>query len=65
MIVAARERYVAIHAIPDSGGFRRSIVDGIVELIDLLGIHVLHTSDLRSNIYGLLARRRRKSVALV
>ena len=65
MIVAARERSIAIHAIPDSPGFSWNIVDSIVDLMDQLDIQVLHTSDLRSNIYGLLARRRRCSVAVV
>ena len=65
MIVAAKERAISIHPVPDSGGFNRLIVDSIVELVDRFDIQVLHTSDLRSSIYGLLARRRRPSVAIV
>jgi glycosyltransferase involved in cell wall biosynthesis len=65
MIVAARERLIAVHAILDSGGFSWNIVDAIVDLLDRYDIHVLHTSDLRSNVYGLLARRRRRTLAIV
>jgi glycosyltransferase involved in cell wall biosynthesis len=61
----ARRRGLPIHAIPDTGGLSSAALDRIVALIDEHRIEVLHTSEFRSNVLGLLIRRRRPGVRLV
>jgi glycosyltransferase involved in cell wall biosynthesis len=43
----------------DRGGVGSDMVTRIVELLDRLQIDILHTSEFRSNVLGLLCRRRR------
>lgn len=59
LIDAMRLRGLPVHAIPDRGGIDGNLVDAIVELVDRLEIDILHTSEFRSNVLGLLCRRRR------
>jgi glycosyltransferase involved in cell wall biosynthesis len=59
LVIAARERGIQIHAIPDRPGIDRSAVDHIVALMEEHRIDVLHTSEFRSNVFSLLCRRRR------
>jgi glycosyltransferase involved in cell wall biosynthesis len=61
----ARRRGLAVHPIPDTGGLSGNVLDRIVSLIDEHRIEVLHTSEFRSNVMGLLIRRRRPGVRLV
>lgn len=61
----ARRRGLPVHPIPDSGGLSSSALDRIVALIDEHRFEVLHTSEFRSNVLGLLIRRRRPGVRLV
>jgi glycosyltransferase involved in cell wall biosynthesis len=61
----ARRRGLPVHPIPDVGGLSSSVIDRIVALIDEHRIEVLHTSEFRSNVLGLLIRRRRPGVRLV
>lgn len=57
LVDALRERGLPVHAIEDRGGVGREIVSVIVDLLDRLQIDVLHTSEFRSNVLGLLCRR--------
>jgi glycosyltransferase involved in cell wall biosynthesis len=59
LVDALREHGLPVHAIEDRGGVGREIVNTIVELLDRLQIDILHTSEFRSNVLGLLCRRRR------
>lgn len=61
----ARRRGLPVHPIPDVGGLSSTVIDRIVALIDEHRIEVLHTSEFRSNVMGLLIRRRRPGVRLV
>jgi glycosyltransferase involved in cell wall biosynthesis len=61
----ARRRGLPVHAIPDVGGLSSQVIDRIVALIDEHRIEVLHTSEFRSNVMGLLIRRRRPGLRLV
>lgn len=59
LVEALRARNLPVGAILDRGGVGPSAVGQIVELIDRLQIDVLHTSEFRSNILGVLCRRQR------
>jgi len=59
LVNALRERSLPVHAITDRGGVGREIVNRVVDLLDRLQIDILHTSEFRSNVLGLLCRRRR------
>lgn len=61
----ARRRGLAIHTIQDSGGLSSAVIERMVALIDEHQIDVLHTSEFRSNVMGLLSRRRRPKVKLI
>jgi len=61
----SRRRGLSVHPIPDNGGLSSQVIERIVALIDEHRIDVLHTSEFRSNVMGLLARRRRPKVRLV
>ena len=59
LVDALQIRGLPVHTIPDRGGVGPETVDRIVDLIDRLRIDVLHTSEFRSNVLGLLCRRKR------
>lgn len=59
LVDAARSRGLNVHPIPDCGGLRGGLVDAVVKLLDRLRIDVLHTSEFRSNVLGLLCRCQR------
>ena len=59
LVDALRERGLPVHAIEDRGGVGQEIVSRVVDLLDRLQIDILHTSEFRSNVLGLLCRRRR------
>ena len=58
MVTGARTRGLRVHSVLDSGRLR-DIVGRLVSLIDEHRIDVLHTSEFRTNVLGLLVRRRR------
>lgn len=60
LIAGARQRGVRAHSIVDGGGVDKRAVARIIELVREHSIDVIHTSELRSNLYGWLARRRCK-----
>lgn len=59
LVKALYARGVPVHPIMDRGGVGSDMVTRIVELLDRLQIDILHTSEFRSNVLGLLCRRRR------
>lgn len=59
LVDAARSRGLNVHPIPDHRRLSGELVDAVVELLDRLRIDVLHTSEFRSNVLGLLCRRQR------
>ena len=59
LVEALRSRGQPVFPIADAGGAGREIVGRIVGLLDRLHIDVLHTSEFRSNVLGLLCRRQR------
>lgn len=59
LVDALKECRLPVHEILDEGGIRADIVGRLVELMDRLQTDVLHTSEFRSNVLGLLCRRRR------
>jgi glycosyltransferase involved in cell wall biosynthesis len=60
LVDAARRRGLNIHTLPDRGGLRGGLVDAVVALLERLSVDVLHTSEFRSNVLGLLCRRKRR-----
>lgn len=62
MTAAATMCGVSIHQVIDRGGVDLDAVTQIVNLVDRLRIEVLHTSDLRSRMYGLLVGVRRPNL---
>jgi glycosyltransferase involved in cell wall biosynthesis len=58
LLEAARECGARVHQIEDHGGFDRRVVGQISQLVADLEIDVLHTSELRSRVYGWLCQRR-------
>lgn len=67
LVKSLRAAGASVRQLTDRGGLDRELVAEIVALIDELEIDVLHTSEFRSNVMGLLARRQRpvKLVATV
>ena len=67
LVEALRGAGRSVRELEDRGGVDGNLIASIVRLIDELQIDVLHTSEFRSNVMGLLARRRRpvKLVATV
>jgi glycosyltransferase involved in cell wall biosynthesis len=59
LVDSATERGLNVHRIHDEPGVGRRLVGAVVELVDQLRIDVLHTSEFRSNVLGLLCRRKR------
>jgi len=59
IIDALKARSLPVHAILDRGGLGVDTVRTIVGLIDRLGVEILHTSEFRSNVLGLMCRRQR------
>ncbi len=57
---ALRKRGLPVHEIADPGGVGADLVRATVELLDRLQIDILHTSEFRSNVLGLLCRRQRR-----
>jgi glycosyltransferase involved in cell wall biosynthesis len=64
LVDAFKQRGLPVHAIEDLGGVGPDMVCKVIDLIDRLEIDILHTSEFRSNVLGLLCRRRR-SIKLV
>lgn len=67
LVKSLRAAGASVRQLTDRGGLDRELVAEIVALIDELEIDVLHSSEFRSNIMALLARRQRpvKLVATV
>ena len=59
LVSSLEARGLPVHEIPDRGGVGPDLVQGIVELLERLQIDILHTSEFRSNVLGLLCRRQR------
>jgi len=59
LVDALRERGLPVHEIPDQGGAGPALVATLVDLLERLQIDILHTSEFRSNVLGLLCRRKR------
>ena len=57
LVVALEQRGLPVHPIEDRGGVGPDMVSTVVDLIDRLGIDILHTSEFRSNVLALLSRR--------
>lgn len=64
LVEAARVRHLHVHAIPDLGGVGTALVDRILEVVDRHRIQILHTHEFRSDILGLLCRRRRNLILM-
>lgn len=61
----ARARKLHVHEFVDDQRIPRRVLDGIVQFVDDNGIDLIHCSEFRSNIIGLLVRRRRPRLRLV
>ena len=59
LVGALQQRGLPVHAIEDLGGVGPKMVGKVIDLLDRLEIDILHTSEFRSNVLGLLCRRRR------
>lgn len=59
LVEALQEHGLPVHTIADRGGVGGEIVNRVVDLLDQLQIDILHTSEFRSNVLGLLCRRQR------
>jgi len=56
LVEAAKARGLNVHQLRDHGGFDKALIASIRRLVTELQIDILHTSDARSNLYGLLSR---------
>lgn len=65
MVAEGRKRGITVLELVDSGGLDLRVVAQLVTLVDEKGIDVLHASDLRSSIYCLLTRWRRRRLLLI
>jgi len=65
LIEAARQRGARAHGIVDIGGFDRHVLGQVLQLVKDLDIDVVHTSELRSSLYGWLCRWRLPQIKLV
>lgn len=54
MMDAAASRSLSVHPIIDRGGWDRAAVASVLRLVDKLQVDILHTSDLRTRLLGLL-----------
>lgn len=64
LVEAARARKLLVHEIQDLGGVGSELVDRILAIVDRHDIQILHTHEFRSDLLGLLCRRRRKLVLM-
>ena len=64
LLGALRKRGLPVHEVVDDGNSMRKLVEQVTALVDAHHIEILHTSEFRSNVIGLLCRRRRQ-VSLV
>ena len=64
LVVAARERGVPVHPIEDKGELA-PLVARVLALVDTLGIEVLHSSELRTNLVALRCKRQRPALRIV
>lgn len=65
MVSEGRKRGMSVMEIVDRGGLDLSVVARLITVVDKMGIDVLHASDLRSSIYSLLTRWRRRKLLLI
>lgn len=65
LIEAIRRRGQPVHAIVDDGTSLSAVADRVAALAARLDTEILHTSEFRSNVIGLLCRRRRPKLRLV
>lgn len=64
LVEAARRRGLLVHEILDQGGVSAGVIERIIELIDQYGIQILHTHEFKSDLIGLLVRRRRPVILM-
>jgi glycosyltransferase involved in cell wall biosynthesis len=65
LVVAARARGVPVEPVHDPGDSLAALTDRVIELIDRLGVQVLHSSEFRSNIVALRCRSKRPKLRIV
>lgn len=58
LVEAMRRRNLPVHAVEDDGKSLRAVVQQVMSLIDAHRIEILHTSEFRSSLIGLLCQRR-------
>jgi glycosyltransferase involved in cell wall biosynthesis len=58
LVDAMRRRSLPVHAVVDDGTSLHAVVQQVTALIDAHGIDILHTSEFRSSLVGLICRRR-------
>lgn len=59
LVDAMRKRGLPVHEVVDDGSSIQKVVKQVMGIIDEYDIDILHTSEFRSNVIGLLCRRRR------
>jgi len=64
LVVAARERGVAVEPVMDTGPLA-PLVERVIGLVDGLGIGILHSSEFRTNLIVLRCRKLRPSLKIV
>lgn len=65
LVVAARERGLPVQPIHDPGDSLAALTGRVVELVDRLGIEILHSSEFRTNLVALRCRKLRPGLKLV
>ena len=65
LVVAARSRGVPVQPIHDPGDSLAALTDRVIELIDRLGIQILHSSEFRTNVVALRCRGKRPALKIV
>lgn len=65
LVVAARERGVAVQPIHDPGDSLAALADRVIDVVDRLGIEILHSSEFRTNVVALRCRGKRPALRIV
>jgi glycosyltransferase involved in cell wall biosynthesis len=65
LVEAAQARGVPAHGIRDTGESLDALVRSVLALVDQLGVSVLHSSELRTNLVALRCRAQRPQLRLV
>jgi hypothetical protein len=65
LVVAARSRSIPVQPIHDPGDSVAALTDRVIDVIDRLGVQILHSSEFRTNVVALRCRKKRPALRIV